>query len=379
MAPLARSPRRRRQILRRRLAAVAALVLSAAAAAVLGAGVGSGSQTARGARNAGARSRQAARRSGSTRDASGRAASSRRVAARARAAPRTAPYPVGVITLHLVDRSRTIALPDGRRVPRPLETIVRYPLAGAAGAGAAGTSAAGRTAAQPSGARFPLIVFGHGFDVLPSLYARLLRYWASRGFVVAAPIFPLENPDAPGGPNESDLPNQPEDMRFVIGALLSLSARPGGPLSGLIDPHEIAVAGQSDGGDTALAVAYDPPYRDPRVRAAVILSGAEIPMLPAFTIAPGGPPLLATQGTDDTINPPSATDAFFDTAPAPKFLLELIGASHLPPYSTDTAQLSVVQRVTTAFLEGYLEHRPGALAAMRRAARAPVAQLLADP
>jgi dienelactone hydrolase len=272
------------------------------------------------------------------------------------------PYPVGVITLHLVDRSRTIALPDGQRIPRPLETIVRYPLLG------------------PGAVRaLPLIVFGHGFDVLPSRYARLLRYWASRGFVVAAPIFPLENPDAPGGPNESDLPNQPADLRFVISSLLARSAEPSGPLSGLIDPREVAVAGQSDGGDTALAVAYDPPYRDSRVRAAVILSGAEIPMLPSFQIASGGPPLLATQGTDDTINPPAATNAFFDSAPAPKFLLELIGAGHLPPYSSDGPQLSVVARVTTAFLEGYLERRPGALGAMRRAARGPLAQLLADP
>jgi fermentation-respiration switch protein FrsA (DUF1100 family) len=285
-----------------------------------------------------------------------------------------APYAVGTLTLHLVDRSRTIELADGRRVPRELTTIVRYP--------ALGPTGHERTPATPAGSDgpFPLIIFGHGFDVGPELYAQLLRYWTSSGFVVAAPIFPRENPAAPGGPNESDLPNQPADMSYVISSLLAASGRRSGPLSGLINPREIAVAGQSDGGDTALAVAYDPSYRDRRVGAAVILSGAEIPMVPAFTIAPGGPPLLATQGTADNINPPAATEAFFGPAPAPKFLLWLLGAGHLPPYSSDRAQLGVVERVTTAFLEYYLEHRRSALSALERAGHAAgLARLVADP
>jgi dienelactone hydrolase len=377
MAHLARSPQRRRQLVRRRLAAVAALVLIAGAALAAGVSLGSGGPgpgRGRSSGRASARHRVAAARPSGRRRRAGlrRSASRSRPATTERTQPAPGPYAVGLITLHLVDRSRTIELPNGERVPRPLETIVRYP-ASAAGA-------PGRPAPPIGDQRFPLIVFGHGFDVGPGLYARLLHYWASRGFVVAAPIFPLENPDAPGGPNESDLPNQPADMRFVISSLLERSAEPGGPLSGLIDPREVAVAGQSDGGDTALAVAYDPPYRDPRVRAAVILSGAEIPMLPSFQIAPGGPPLLATQGTDDPINPPSATDAFFDSAPAPKFLLELIGASHLPPYSTDTAQLEIVERVTVAFLDYYLERRQAALRELLRAGAVPgIASLIADP
>ncbi len=57
--------------------------------------------------------------------------------------------------------------------------------------------------------RCPLIVFGHGFAVTPAYYWRLLRSWAQAGYVVAAPVFPLENQHAPGGPNEADLANQP--------------------------------------------------------------------------------------------------------------------------------------------------------------------------
>jgi fermentation-respiration switch protein FrsA (DUF1100 family) len=143
--------------------------------------------------------------------------------------------------------------------------------------------------------------------------------------------------------------------------MLAASNASSGPLAGLIDPKQIAVTGQSDGGDTALAVAYDDPYRDPRVGAAIILSGAEIPALSSFTFPRGGPPLLAAQGTADTINPPSATSAFFDIAQRPKYLLKLLGAEHLPPYSDQQPQLTIVERVTIAFLDGYLKHTPGAL------------------
>jgi fermentation-respiration switch protein FrsA (DUF1100 family) len=155
---------------------------------------------------------------------------------------------------------------------------------------------------------------------------------------------------------------------------------PSGPLSGLIARSEIAVTGQSDGGDTALAVAYDSPYRDRRVRAAMILSGAEIPMIASFELAPGGPPLLAVQGTADPVNPPSATDAFYDGAPAPKYRLNLLGAGHLPPYSTEQPQLSIVQKTTIAFLDLYLKHAPNAQERLRRVGNVPgIAALEADP
>lgn len=270
-------------------------------------------------------------------------------------------YGVGVTTLHLVDHTRTIKLPGGQTVPRPVTTVVLYPTVKTS------IDLSGARRAHLASGRFPLIVFGHGFDILPGVYSRLLRYWTSAGFIVAAPIFPLENANAPGGPNESDLPNQPADMRFVIASLEQLSRSPHGTLSGHVNATEVAVAGHSDGGDTALALAYDPSLRDAQLAAAMILSGAEIPMLPAFKIARGGPPLLATQGTADTINLPSATAAFFDTAPPPKYLLQLPGESHIGPYTTDKPQLSAVERVTTAFLQYYLEHHRAGMAIMSRA------------
>jgi predicted dienelactone hydrolase len=284
-------------------------------------------------------------------------------------------FAVGLRVLRLTDSSRTIALPNQTPSPRTLVTYVRYPAVGAAGQ----TDLANALAAR-AGGPFPLVVFGHGFAVTPTLYRRLLQSWARAGYIVAAPLFPLENANAPGGPDESDLTNQPADMRFVISSLLTASSASSGPLSALIDPARIAVAGQSDGGDTALAVAYDSRFRDPRVGAAVILSGAEIPAAGPFTFAAGSPPLLATQGTADTVNPPALTNAFFESAQRPKYLLSLPGAEHLPPYSDQQPQLGVVERVTIAFLDGYLKHSSKQLRRLATLGSVPgVASLLAEP
>ena len=293
----------------------------------------------------------------------------------ARSPGRPTSFAVGLSVLRLVDASRTIQLPNGTTEPRTLVTEVRYPAVG----NPARTDVSGAAPAR-AGGPFPLVVFGHGFDVMPSLYARLLQSWAQAGYVVAAPVFPLENADAPGGPDEADLTNQPADMRFVISRMIALSHARSGPLAGLIDPTRIAVAGQSDGGDTALAVADDPRYRDPRVGAVIVLSGAEIPGIGEFAFPRDSPPLLATQGTADTVNPPSATSAFFDAAPRPKYLLRLLGAEHLPPYSDQQPQLGIVERVTIAFLNGYLQGSSTDLRRLASLASVPGrATLLADP
>ena len=259
------------------------------------------------------------------------------------------PFAVGEVTERFVDRSRTVRFPGRRAQPRPLVTVIRYPAAG----GASGKDLPGAPPARAAGP-FPLVIFGHGFAVTPATYFRLLRAWASAGYVVAAPIFPLENAHAPGGPNEADIVNQPRDMSFVISRMLAANADPGSRFAGLIEPHRIAVAGQSDGGETALAVAYNRRFLDRRVGAAVILSGAKLAGASGFTFPPPSPPLLAVQGTADTTNLPRFTRVFYDQAPRPKYLLELLGASHLRPYTVQQPQLGIVERVTIAFLRRYL-------------------------
>jgi dienelactone hydrolase len=263
---------------------------------------------------------------------------------------------IAVRVLRYVDESRVAHYRNGRSGPRTLVTYVRYPAF--------------------ARAPMPLVVFGHGFATTPAKYARLLDAWSRAGYVVAAPLFPVENANAPGGPDENDLINQPSDMSFVISQLLASSANASSPLYGRIDASRIAVAGQSDGGETALAVAYDRRFADRRVRAAVILSGAELGGRTSWFGA-GSPPLLAVQGTSDPINPPRYTRQFFGSAPRPKFLLSLVGAGHLAPYTTDLKRLAVVERVTIAFLGRFL--KGGSLRQLLEAGRAADARLTGDP
>jgi predicted dienelactone hydrolase len=245
--------------------------------------------------------------------------------------------------LHLVDTSRTIRMPGGRRVARPVTTYLWYPPA-VAGSGP-----------------WPLVVFGHGFATTPSRYRRLLRAWAAAGYLVAAPVFPLGNANAPGGPDENDIVNQPRDMSFVITRLLAASASAGSALHGLVERSRIAVAGQSDGAETAFAAAYERPWHDRRVRAAVVLSGAELGL--HVPLVSHTAPLLAVQGTADRINPPLYTRHLFRAVGRPKFLLLLRGAGHLPPYTRPGSRLAAVERVSLAFLDHYLRGAPlGAIA-----------------
>jgi len=242
------------------------------------------------------------------------------------------PARVQIRVLRLVDYSRRAHFRNGAAGPRVLVTYVRY-------------SARGH-------APFPLVVFGHGFALAPQIYALLLDAWARAGYVVATPVFPVENANAPGGPDQSDLRNEPGDISFVISRLIG----PTSPLGSLVDPKKIAVAGQSDGAVAALSVAYDRRFLDRRIDAAVILSGA---VLGGFTQPPpGSPPLLAVQGTRDPINGPSATTDYYRLMRQPKFLLWLLGATHLPPYTTSDRWAVVVDRATTAFLDHYLRGAP---------------------
>lgn len=254
-------------------------------------------------------------------------------------------FGVGEIVVNYADHRRG----------RSLTTVIRYPAAG----NPAHTDVLSAPPARSSGP-FPLVVFAHGYNITPNPYAPLLRAWVQAGYVVVAPIFPYTNPAAPGGPNESDLVNQPGDVSFVISQLRIASSQHHGILSRLIDKEQIAVSGQSDGGSTALAAAYNVNYLDHRIRAAMILSGAYIPGVGGYDFPAGSPPLLAVQGTADTTNNPGNTYHYFGSARSPKFLLSLLGAPHLGPYTNQQPYLGIVERETIAFLNRYLKQQPGA-------------------
>src|SRR5580704_4240447 len=208
--------RRRRTLRRRRLTALASLVLIACVSASLVAL----SETSPASNASRATRRNTTTTSTSSRHRQGGSSHVTHGQLAARVA-------VGLRILTFVDRSRTVHFLNGSVEPRTLVTEVRYPAVGAAGANDV------RDAAPVRGAGpYPLVVFGHGFAVTPGVYGALLDAWARAGYVVAAPIFQLGSPLAPGGPSETDLVNWPGDMSFVISEMLTENARASSPLNG---------------------------------------------------------------------------------------------------------------------------------------------------
>ncbi|MDA8357646.1 MAG: hypothetical protein M0Z95_15435 [Actinomycetota bacterium] len=255
-------------------------------------------------------------------------------------------YEVASTTLAVVDPT----VPEGS-APRQVPTTLWYP-------------SNGTTAPDRMNEPYPLIVFSQGFAVSVSAYTTLLTDWASAGFVVAAPTYPDTAPTAPTL-DRGDLPNHPADLRAVIGTVVAAGLGTGTALSGLINAQEIGLVGHSDGGDVSLAVAADTCCRYSGIQALVTLSGAEYDGFGTgqYFGAPT-PPLLVVQGNADTINPPVCSAQIYDAAPEPKYYLDLLGASHLAPYTTDDPWQTTVAEVTTDFLEAELAGRPTGLGAM---------------
>ncbi|MGH9080276.1 MAG: neocarzinostatin apoprotein domain-containing protein [Acidimicrobiales bacterium] len=265
-------------------------------------------------------------------------------------------YGVGVITDTFVDTSRTTAAwgPSPDRPSRTLVTAIFYP------SGPPGARPVSGRAPDRTGAPYPLIVFAHGLGAAPDDYQKLLVSWASAGYVVAAPRFPLSSTATPGGPDGGDVVNQPEDMSFVISSVLQATAATSGPLSGLVDPHEIGAAGHSNGAITTLGLVANTCCHDSRVKAAVVMAGTTEGFPSGEYDFSNAPPLLLVHGTADELVPYRSGVLVFNEARGPKGLLTIRGGSHgaaagLSPPSSATVILS-----STEFFDAYLLHQAAA-------------------
>lgn len=196
--------------------------------------------------------------------------------------------------------------------------------------------------------RWPLVVFGHGYQVGPGPYEAMLRAWAAAGFVVAAPELPLSD-QAVAGPHldENDLNNEPGDLRFVADAMTGTAS----PLAAVVDPTRVGLAGHSDGGEAALAASVRPtPVGMPAIRALIAMSVQ--PLTGSTRLAT--PPALVSQGDADPINPFASGRAVYAESATPKYFLDLLGGGHLPPLMPGSPWLPTVEAVTEAFLNAYL-------------------------
>lgn len=284
-------------------------------------------------------------------------------------------FSVGITRCTFVDRSRPVldyatAPPSRLSSERTLVTEIRYPALTTPGSGAEVSGA--RPAPRVGG--YPTIVFAHGYDVTPDTYAPLLDAWARAGFVVVAPFFPDESKaevDRQHGANtEDDLTNEPADLTFVTRQVLSDSASafsscPG--VRGLVLASELAVAGQSDGGNAVGLLSYSH-GSDPQgvsfqrlragldYRATIVMSGQEIGTRPYASLPPS-PALLVVQSAADRCNSSGlALELYGDVHQADKWFLELRTAHHLPPFDgADLPAFKVVTATTVRFLQTTLE------------------------
>lgn len=271
------------------------------------------------------------------------------------------PYGVGATTYTLTEPGKNICAPHGTDsgcVVRSMPLDVSYPTLGPAG-----TEVQGATPYRGAGP-YPLIIFGNGYLEPVAAYSLLIDYWVSRGYVVAAPQFPLSQTDSVGGPYEADILNQPGDMAAAIKFMEIQNTASNSSIKDLIDTSAIALIGQSDGGDAALAAGYNTCCQIPGIRGVISLSGAELATYPGKYFTTGGPALLVVQGTEDDINPPSQSEMTYDQADVTKFYLSLLGADHLDAYIQANQYSSVVENVTTEFLDRYLKNIPGSISLM---------------
>jgi predicted dienelactone hydrolase len=264
---------------------------------------------------------------------------------------RAGDHAIGVRIESLTDGSR--ATPANGSVAghpgRSLVTTVVYPAPGPG-------SRRPLSGAPPdkAGGPYPLIVFAHGFGSDVTSYLPLLEKWASAGFVVAAPIFPLTNSDTPGGADLSDYVHQPGDMSYVVTQMLHQSSASSGFLSGLIDPAHVGAAGHSLGGVTTLGLVANTCCRDNRIKAAVVMSGDPVTFPTGKVEDSLAPPILLVHGDADPAVPYVSSIDVFNAAHAPKVLLTIKGGNHDSPVDPAGAAFASVVRTTTDFFDRYL-------------------------
>jgi alpha-beta hydrolase superfamily lysophospholipase len=197
----------------------------------------------------------------------------------------------------------------------------------------------------------PLVVIVHGYAAAAADYDALADELAAAGFAVASPDFPLSSSAVTSAPSR-DITAQAADVSFVVDTLLD----PGGPVPGAsarIDGARVAVVGHSDGGVTAAGVAFNDGAADPRIGAAVVLSGGAFGFPGAWFSDDTPAALLVVHGTADAVNPFASSQSLYDEAAGTKWFVAVEGGSHVGPFTTDES-VADVAALTADFLHATL-------------------------
>lgn len=229
---------------------------------------------------------------------------------------------------------------------------------------------------NPAHGPYPLILFSHGVLGRGVSYAGVLTKWASAGYIVVAPDYPLSNTNAPGGVSfgrgVADVKNQPADASFVISQVLKLD-KTKKLVGGTVDQHHLGAAGHSLGAISTYGLVYSACCRDKRIDAAVEMSGIPAVVEPTANYFHGvNTPLLGLHGDADPIVPYQPDVDGFANAKPPKFFLTFLGAGHISPFLGGTdVQALVLQKATVDFWDRYLKGDAAALAQLKTDATVP--------
>jgi len=254
-------------------------------------------------------------------------------------------YEVGRASMTLVDDSRPTKAHGGEpeRPDRTLPIEVWYP--------------------EDVDGPVPLVVFSHGSTRRAVHYERTLEAWASAGYVVVGPDFPLSKEGTPGGTDYGGIAEQAGDVSFVIDQVLDLAGDPDQPWAALVDGERIGLGGQSFGAITTVATAVNPCCADPRISAVTEFAGAWFDLGEDGPIpAADAPPALLVHGDADPTVPYALGTALYDLYPGEVQLLTLPGSGHDPGFFGGLGEPldALVTRATLAFYDAHLKDDPTA-------------------
>ncbi len=212
------------------------------------------------------------------------------------------------------------------------------------------------------GVEVPVMEFAHGWNSNPTVYASMLRAWASAGFLVIAPTSPgmargrgLLSQGAASARQAADLP-------AVLSQVLELK------LPVTVNRNRIALAGHSDGGSTVAMLAFNRGYRDRRIDAFLIFSGGRTAINAGAREWRGNtkPVFIADSYADQFGDFPSARGFFVEARP-PKVMVG-IGRheTHLPPWTVATPFNQALWNATVDFASWSFTGSGASLRAMRR-------------
>lgn len=264
-------------------------------------------------------------------------------------------FAVGMTRRDFVDTTRPTPAHGGapERPERDLPTLVLYPAEGRPGGDPVG-------GAEPTGGRWPLVVFSHGSTRSGIDYLKTLAVWVAAGYVVVAPDHPLSHSGVPGGTDYGEAPAQAHDVAFVIDRVSELAGgRDDAVLGGRLVPGAVGIAGQSFGAMTSLLAGFHTCCADPAVRAVVSFAGAAVPSSDDAGLATeaAARPLLSIHGDADPTLPYSGEHDGWSRLRGDKYFLTITGGGHDDGFfdGLATPRDRVVALTSLAFLDRYLK------------------------